>query len=97
MPSPKGPARCPPPTTSPPPPPPPRPEKSEVERLAMSSGGGKRVDAVRLGLSEGVRFDGTSGDVAQTLPPLALPSSGSCGRRHTPSQPSIGSRFRCKF
>src|SRR2546422_858075 len=69
------------------------PEESELARPAVAFGGPDRVDAVRLDLPESVGLDATSCDVAQSLPPLALPSSGSCGRRRAPSQPLCASRW----
>src|SRR5205823_2346254 len=49
-------------------------------------------DAVAFDLAEGVGRGDRGRNVAHTLPPLALPSSGSCGRRAAPSQPKPGSR-----
>src|ERR1700737_5308155 len=66
------------------------PKESQLARAAVPLGRRDRVDAVRLDLAKGVALDVPSGDdFAQPLPPLALPSSGSCGRRRAPSQPLL--------
>ena len=58
-----------------------RPKKRELARGAVALSCRDRLDPVRLDPAEGIRLRLSSGDIAHDLPPLALPSSGSCGRR----------------